>query len=97
MDEISREVCEDLQFGDLLTGQAPVPARSTAQVDPETSQHYGAGKDSHHPRDDERSPLKERRARRPPPAAEPELRPRGDASGKRRAVRRHRLTRVHPA
>ena len=67
---------------DLLTGQAPVPARSTAKVDPETSQNHGSCKDSQHSRDHERSPLKER----------PDAYVRGSPSGLldlRRQVSRH--------
>ena len=50
------DVCEELQFRDLRTSQAPVPARSTAKVDHETSQHCGAEDGSQHPRDHERPP-----------------------------------------
>jgi hypothetical protein len=54
------EVCEDLRFRDLVTGQAPVSAPSTAQADYQADQRWGARKGSQHPRDHERSPLKER-------------------------------------
>jgi hypothetical protein len=54
------EVCEDLRFRELVTGQAPVSAPSTAQADCQADQRWGAGKGSQHPCDHERSPLKER-------------------------------------
>lgn len=78
------EVCEELRFRDLVTGQAPVPAPSTAQEDRQTSQRWGTGKGSQHPRDHEGSSLKERPGRSPlkewpgldpASAAEPGLRP----------------------
>ena len=74
------EVCEDLRFRDLVTGQAPVSAPSTAQADRRTGQRWETGKGSRHPRDHEgfplkerpgRSPLKERPGLDPAPAAEP--------------------------
>jgi hypothetical protein len=69
------EVCEDLRFRDLGTGQVPAPAPSTAQEDRRAGQRWGTGKGSQHPRDHEGSPLKERPSLDPAPAAGPGLRP----------------------
>jgi len=69
------EVCEDLRFRDLVTGSAPVPARSTAQADRQTGQRWRTGKGSQHPGDHEGSPLWERPGLDSASAAAPELRP----------------------